>query len=220
MQANTQQPIRVLLVDDHAVVRTGIRQFLETTADIDVVAEAKDGRGAQMLLIQHQPDIAVLDLQLPDMSGVELARWLRNHYPAIGILVVTAYDEDPYVTAALNAGADGYMLKTASPAELIDAVRAVHTGRAALDLSIARKVMRLSGATSAEGPGYKPLTDREIEVLVLVAAGQTNKIIGRNLSISSRTVQSHLAGIYTKLDVNTRTEAVTKAVSLGWITLD
>ena len=153
MQANTQQPIRVLLVDDHAVVRTGIRQFWKRQPTSTSSLKPKTDAVHRCCSSNISPISPYLDLQLPDMSGVELARWLRNHYPAIGILVVTAYDEDPYVTAALNAGADGYMLKTASPAELIDAVRAVHTGRAALDLSIARKVMRLSGATSAEGPG-------------------------------------------------------------------
>jgi DNA-binding NarL/FixJ family response regulator len=149
-----------------------------------------------------------------------LTRWLRENHDTIRILIVTAHDENPYVTAALKAGADGYMLKTASPAELIGAVRAVYAGKSALDFSVTRKILQSNSASNLGEIGHEQLTERESEVLSLVAAGQTNKIIGQNLSISSRTVQSHLASIYTKLDVNTRTEAVTKAVSLGWITLD
>jgi DNA-binding NarL/FixJ family response regulator len=213
-------PIRVVLVDDHAVVRAGIRQFLETASDITVVAEADDGHSAQTLLAQFKPDVAVLDLQLPDISGVELTRWLRENHDTIRILIVTAHDENPYVTAALKAGADGYMLKTASPAELIGAVRAVYAGKSALDFSVARKILQSSRTSGMNDNDQEQLTEREAEVLALAAEGQTNKIIGQNLSISSRTVQSHLASIYTKLDVNTRTEAVTKAVSLGWMTLD
>jgi DNA-binding NarL/FixJ family response regulator len=212
------QTIRVLLVDDHAVVRAGIRQFLETASDIVVVAETDSGRSAQALLAQHQPDVAVLDLQLPDINGVELTRWLHSHYATIGILIVTAFDDDPYVTAALQAGADGYMLKTASPALLIEAVHKVHAGKSALDLSIAKRIAQR--ALDGNDTGAERLTDREREVLSLVAVGQTNKDIGRKLAISSRTVQGHLANIYTKLDVNTRTEAVTKAVTLGWIAID
>jgi DNA-binding NarL/FixJ family response regulator len=119
--------IRVLLADDHAVVRAGIRQFLEHAGDIQVVAEAGDGDAARALIAQHRPEVAVLDIQMPKASGIEVTRWLRTTYRDVGVLVLTAYDDDPYVLAVLQAGANGYVLKTAAPHEIIRAVRDVHT---------------------------------------------------------------------------------------------
>ena len=212
-------PIRIVLADDHAVVRAGIRQFLEQAADIKVVAEADDGQIARSLIAQHQPDVAVLDIQMPQASGIDVTRWLRQHQPQVGILILTAYDDDPYVTAVLQAGANGYVLKTASPAAIIQAVRDVHEGKSALDPLIAQKLIaQLTSA--AQPPAAEPLTEREEEVLALVGKGHTNKAIGVQLGISDRTVQGHLARIYSKLDVNSRTEAVTRAIALGWLTVD
>jgi len=212
-------PIRVLLADDHAVVRAGIRQFLEHAPDIHVVAEAGDGAAARALIAQHQPDVAVLDIQMPAASGIEVTRWLRDAYPHIGILVLTAYDDDPYVKAVVQAGANGYVLKTASPSEIIQAVRDVHEGRSALDPTITRKLMSHIAARHDQAQ-VEPLTGREMEVLRLAAQGDTNKAIGLQLGISDRTVQGHLAKIYAKLEVNSRTEAVMRAVSLGWLDPD
>lgn len=209
-------PIRVLLADDHAVVRAGIRQFLEHASDITVVAEAGDGVSAQTLLAQHQPDVAVLDIQMPRASGIEITRWLRSEHPTIGVLVLTAYDDDPYVKAVVEAGANGYVLKTASPAEIIQAVRDVHAGKSVLDPTIAHKLLQQL-ASRRQQPQVESLTDREMEVLELTAQGYTNKAIGLQLEISDRTVQGHLAKIYGKLDVSSRTEAVMRAVSLGWL---
>ena len=118
-------PIRVLLADDHAIVRAGIRQFLERAGDIQVVAEADDGEMAKNLIQQKQPDVAVLDIQMPKSSGIEVTRWVRSNMPGVGVLILTAFDDDPYVLAVLQAGANGYVLKTASPADLIKAVRDV-----------------------------------------------------------------------------------------------
>src|SRR4030042_4544020 len=112
------ESIRVLLADDHAIVRAGIRQFLERAGDIQVVAEADDGEMAQNLILQYQPDVAVLDIQMPKISGIDVTRWVRANYPKVGVLILTAYDDDPYVLAVLKAGANGYVLKTASPADL------------------------------------------------------------------------------------------------------
>lgn len=209
-------PIRVLLADDHAVVRAGIRQFLEHAPDITVVAEADDGATAQTLIAQHQPDVAVLDIQMPQASGIEVTRWIRAQHPGVGVLVLTAYDDDPYVKAVVQAGANGYVLKTASPPEIIQAVRDVYAGKSALDPTIAHKLLQqLAG--HRQQPQVEPLTDREMEVLQLTAQGYTNKAIGLQLEISDRTVQGHLAKIYGKLDVNSRTEAVMRAVALGWL---
>jgi DNA-binding NarL/FixJ family response regulator len=209
-------PIRVLLADDHAIVRAGIRQFLEKAGDIQVVAEADDGDSAKLLIQQKQPDVAVLDIQMPKSSGIDVTRWLRANIPTVGVLILTAFDDDPYVLAVIQAGANGYVLKTASPADLIQAVRDVHAGKSVLDAGVTQKLLsQLShpnGASQVEA-----LTSREMEVLELVAKGFTNKAIGMQLGISDRTVQGHLAHIFNKLQAGSRTEAVMRAVSLGWI---
>jgi DNA-binding NarL/FixJ family response regulator len=210
--------IQVILADDHAVVRAGIRQFLEHAPDIHVVAEADDGEMACSLIAQHKPDVAVLDIQMPQASGIEVTRWIRANYREIGVLVLTAYDDDPYVMAVLQAGANGYVLKTASPAEIVQAVRDVNEGKSALDPVIAQKLMRhVSGQRPSQKVEYEALTDRELEVLTLTGKGYTNKAIGIQLGISDRTVQGHLAKTYSKLQAGSRTEAVMRAVSLGLI---
>jgi DNA-binding NarL/FixJ family response regulator len=209
-------PIGVLLADDHAIVRAGIRQYLERAGDIRVVAEADDGEMAQSLISQYLPDVAVLDIQMPKASGIEVTRWVRANFPSIGVLILTAYDDDPYVLAVLQAGANGYVLKTASPADLIQAVRNVYAGKSVLDPAITRKLLaQLS--QPREALQVEQLTERELEVLALTAKGYTNKAIGVQLGISDRTVQGHLAHIFNKLQAGSRTEAVMRAVSLGWI---
>jgi DNA-binding NarL/FixJ family response regulator len=209
-------PIRVLLADDHAVVRAGIRQFLEHASDIIVVAEADDGEMALELIAQHKPDVAVVDIQMPKATGIEVTRWVRANHRDVGVLVLTAYDDDPYVMAVLQAGANGYVLKTASPASIVQAIRDVHEGKSALDPAVTRRLMaQIAGRAASTMPVYEELTERELEVLSLAGKGYTNKAIGVQLGISDRTVQGHLAKTYQKLDANSRTEAVMKAVSLG-----
>ena len=215
----TSSPIRVLLADDHAVVRAGIRLFLDQADDIEVIAEAGDGLAAQRMIEESQPDVAVLDIQMPRATGIEVTRWVRAHHPQVGVLVLTAYDDDPYVMAVLQAGANGYVLKTASPSEIIRAVRDVYAGNSALDPTILRKMMsHVTGETNSLP--VEKLTHREAEVLALVAKGFTNKAIGVQLGISDRTVQGHLAHVFSKLRASSRTEAVMRAVSLGWLSLD
>lgn len=209
--------IQVLLADDHAVVRAGIRQFLEQAPDIVVFAEADDGEMAKALIAKRQPDVAVLDIQMPKASGIEVTRWIRANYPEIGVLVLTAYDEDPYVMAVLQAGANGYVLKTAAPTDMVQAVRDVYEGKSVLDPAIAHKLIYFMSGQRPSTPDYEPLTDRELEVLALAGKGFTNKAIGLQLGISDRTVQGHLAKTYGKLQANSRTEAVMRAVSLGLI---
>ena len=214
--------IRILLADDHAVVRKGIRRFLEEAGDIEVVAEAGDGAEALRLVEAHQPDVAVLDIRMPEVTGVEATRRIKERFPQVRVLVLTAYDDDPYVFALLQAGADGYVLKTASGDELVHAVRAVHQGGTALSPEIASKVVRQATSRRPEGAAdqVEPLTSRELEVLRLAARGLTNRAIGHKLGISHRTVQGHLANIYGKLGVSSRTEAVTEALRLGWIVIE
>ncbi len=212
--------IRVILADDHAVVRKGIREFLEEAGDIQVVAEAADGDEALALIRTHRPDVAVLDIQMPGRSGIEVTRQVRAEGLPVGVLILTAYDDDPYVMATLQAGANGYVLKTAEADDLVRDVRAVYEGQSALDPRIVRKLMsQLAGAAKTELP-VEPLTPREQDVLLLAARGYTNKAIGVQLHISDRTVQGHLANIFAKLGASNRTEAVMRAVRLGWVTVD
>ena len=215
----TKKTIRVLLADDHAVVRAGIRQFLEQADDITVIAEADDGNAAKKLIEQYQPDVAVLDIQMPEASGIEVTRWIRANQREVGVLILTAYDDDPYVMAVLQAGANGYVLKTASPRDIIQAVKDVYAGNSALDPSIVQKMMAQVASGTKPSPVEK-LTERETEVLKAVAQGYTNKAIGVQLGISDRTVQGHLAHIFNKLQAGSRTEAVMRAVSLGWLPAD
>lgn len=208
--------IRVVLADDHAVVRKGIREFLAEPGDIDVLAEAGDGDEAVRLIDLHRPDVAVLDIQMPRRTGIDVCRHVRAQHWPIGILILTAYDDTPYVLAVLQAGANGYVLKTADADDIIQAVRDVHEGKSVLDPTIARKLMTQLAGQSIDKP-IESLTPREMDVLKLAAHGYTNKAIGAQLNVSDRTVQGHLANIFGKLHVTTRTEAVMRAVALGWL---
>jgi DNA-binding NarL/FixJ family response regulator len=216
------EQIRVLLADDHVLVRQGIRQFLEDEGDMDVVAEANDGAEALGLIEQYQPDVAVLDIRMPEVTGVEATRRIKAQFPQVRVLILTAYDDDPYVFALLQAGADGYVLKTASADELVRAVRTVHAGQSALSPEVASKVIQqmTRGAPAGATGQVESLTERELDVLRLAARGMTNRAIGNNLGISHRTVQGHLANVYGKLGVNSRTEAVTEALRRGWIVVE
>ncbi|MGC8781845.1 MAG: response regulator [Anaerolineae bacterium] len=222
MPVTASEPIRVLLADDHAVVRKGIREFLEEDGGVAVVAEAADGAEAVRLAGELQPAVAVLDVQMPGVSGIEATRQIKAAHPEIRVLILTAYDEDPYVFALLRAGADGYILKNADPDDLVHAVKAVAAGGKVLAPDIAAKVIAqvTSGKPAAAAGQVEPLTERELEVLRLAAQGLTNKAIAAELGLSDRTVQGHLANIYGKLAVASRTEAVTKALKLGWLVLD
>ncbi len=217
--ARAKAKIRVVLADDHHMVRAGIRQLLEAAGDIEVIGEAGDGEQVQSMIRERAPDVAVLDIQMPKASGIEVTRWVRAQQPKVGVLILTAYDDDPYVMAVLQAGANGYVLKTAQPEELVQAVRDVNEGKSALDPAITHKLMSNLFKASRDA-AVEELTDREHDVLRLAAKGYTNKAIGVQLAISDRTVQGHLAHIFAKLQATSRTEAVMRAVALGWIPQD
>lgn len=207
--------IRVLLADDHGVVRRGIREFLEEEGDIIVIAEAEDGLQAVVLAQQHQPDVVMLDIKMPNCNGIEAARKIRTLMGrTVGVLILTAYDDDPYVLAALEVGANGYVMKSADADDIIQAVRDVNEGKQVLDPAVAGTVDTLHAVSEATD-----LSERELSVLAWTAHGLTNKAIAYQLKISPRTVQGHLSNIYTKLGVASRTEAVTKAVQLGLISI-
>jgi DNA-binding NarL/FixJ family response regulator len=211
--------IRVILADDHAVVRKGIRDFLEGPDEITVVAEAANGDEALAFIREYLPDVAVLDIQMPGRTGLEVTRAVRMERLPVGVLILTAYDDDPFVMTALRSGANGYVLKTAEPEEIVAAVHAVHEGQSALDPALLQKVMAyISGAPLPAN--IESLSAREIEVLRLAARGFTNKAIGVQLGISDRTVQGHLTNIFGKLDVASRTEAVTRAIQLGLVSVE
>jgi DNA-binding NarL/FixJ family response regulator len=211
--------IRAILVDDHAVVRAGIRQFLEQFGEIKIIAEAEDGLEACKLIENLHPDVAVLDIQMPKMNGIEVTQWIRSRNLAVGILILTAYDDTPYIKAILRAGANGYVLKTADPNEIINSVRDVFNGKLVLDSTLSKKFIGMLTPQKDELP-IKSLTRRELDVLELVGKGLTNKSIGIQLSISDRTVQNHLAHIFSKLQAGSRTDAVMRGIKRGLITVD
>jgi DNA-binding NarL/FixJ family response regulator len=215
-------PIRILLVEDHKIVREGTCQLLEQAPDLTVIGEAADGGEAVRLATELSPDVVVMDVRLPVLNGIEATRVIKDQHPNMPILILSAYDDDRYVFPLLDAGANGYVLKTTSWAELAQAIRTVQAGKTALDPHIAHKVVeRLTQRQRYQGEGMaKALTEREIEVLQTVARGKGNREIGEALSISPHTVQVHVRNIFGKLGVNSRIEAVAYAVRQGWITLE
>lgn len=205
--------MRVLLAEDHKIVRQGTRLYLESM-NVEVVGEATNGREAVELTRQLQPDVVVMDIHLPELTGVEATRRIRHESQETGILVLTAYDEPAYVHALLDAGADGFILKTAELSELYAALCEVAQGHKAYDAETLARAEQHRARMPAQIEG---LTDREIEVLAQARHGLTNKEIGKILFISDRTVQGHLKNIYQKLGVTTRTEAVALALQHGLI---
>jgi len=214
--------ITILLVEDHKIVREGTRQLLEQSADMQVVGEAEDGLEAVRLAAEIQPDVVVMDVRLPRLNGIEATRAITARFPKIRILILSAYDDDSYVFQLLDAGASGYLLKTSSGAELIQAIKLVHAGQTALSPRISAKIVNRLGGRQAYRTGNMPegLTEREMDVLRAAALGQSNKMIAAKLGISAQTVQVHLRNIFGKLEVGSRSEAVAHAIQYGWITLE
>lgn len=207
--------MRVLLAEDHKIVRQGTRLFLESMG-MEIVGEATTGVEAVNLARELLPDVVVMDIHMPELTGIEATRRIRHENEEIRVLVLTAYDEPAYIHALLEAGADGFVLKTAEFSELYQALQEVAVGRSAFDAILLEKAANYQDATA---PLVEGLTDRETEILSHAARGLTNKQIGGQLFISDRTVQGHLQNIYQKLGVGTRTEAVTAGLSRGIIIL-
>jgi DNA-binding NarL/FixJ family response regulator len=205
------RPIRVLLVDDHAVVRRGLRGFLELLDDLEVVGEAGNGREGVEAARRLEPDVVVMDLLMPEMDGIEATAEIKRTQPGVEVVALTSFIEEAKVTAALEAGATGYLLKDAEADEVADAIRAAHAGEVRLDPQVARLLAeRLRARPAAEEP--EPLTDREREVLALVAHGRSNKEIAVDLGITERTARTHVSNILGKLGLASRTQAALWAV--------
>lgn len=216
------EPIRILLADDHIMVREGTKRILERETDLEIVGQADDGREAVELVRSREPDLAIIDISMPVMNGIEATKEIKRIAPQTAILILTAYDDDEYVFAILEAGAAGYLLKNARGSELIEAVRSVHAGDSVLHPAIAKKVLhKMSRERSPQKEsGADLLTDRELEVLQHAAQGLSNREIAEDLVISPRTVQSHMANIFDKLQVGSRTEAVIVALRREIVSLD
>ena len=216
--------IRVIIAEDHAVVREGTRQIIERQEDIEVVGEAANGAEAVALVERVNPDVAIVDISMPVMSGIEATEKIKATHPGTAVLILTADDDDQYIFALLGAGAAGYLLKDVPAAEVVRAIRSVHAGEPVLHPAIARKVL---ARFATERQGERPvssddglLTKRERDVLRLAACGMSNARIADRLSVSIRTVQAHLTHIFDKLGVGSRTQAVIAGLRRGLIDLE
>lgn len=215
----TTSPIRILIVDDHAIVREGLRAMLEAKLGFEVVGEAAAGEEAVELNKTLSPDVILMDLVMPGMGGIAAIREIKRQTPAARILVLSSFSDDMQIVESLRAGAQGYMLKASMPADLIDAIRAVYTGQAAINPSVASKLIRSLSQVNAEPEPQDLLTEREIEILKLVAEGLSNQDIGERGQISERTVGTHISNMLTKLNLENRTQLALFALRHGLASL-
>jgi len=208
------EKIKVLLVDDHDLLRQGMKTMLETEPDIEVVGEANDGSGVLALCEECYPDVVLIDVVMPNKDGIEATSEIKESYPHIGVVVLSGHDEQQFIFDALKAGASGYLLKTAALDEVIATVKSVAKGQAKIDPEVASRVLtEFQSYQKAEvSEVYQPLTPREREILQLMSEGLPNKTIAARLSISERTVTTHVANIYAKLQVNNRVSAIQEAM--------
>jgi len=206
------RPIRVLLADDHAIVRNGVAQILNEARGICVVAQAEDGEEAVEKFASHRPDVALIDLRMPKIEGPHVVERIRGQFPGAVVVILTTYDTDHDIELALRAGAKAYLVKDVSPQELVNCVRAVHAGRAWVSPSVAAKLV--AHMTNVR------LTARELAVLRLLAAGKSNREIADALRISDGTVKIHVTHLFTKLDVKSRTEAIAIATRRGLVRME
>ena len=215
-------PIRVLVVDDHAVVREGLRTFLELQEGIEVAGEAGDGSEGVAAAERLRPDVVLMDLVMPRLDGVGAMRELRSRVPGVRVIVLTSFADDDTVLPAVRAGAAGYLLKDVQPPELVGAIRTVHAGEALLAPAVATMLVEQLAAEDGDGGAARDehLTPREGEVLALLARGLANKVIARDLGVSERTVKTHVSNILAKLNLTDRTQAAVYAVRHGIVPKD
>jgi two-component system, NarL family, response regulator YdfI len=210
-------PIRVMITDDHLIIREGLRLILETAENIEVVGEAVDGEECLRLVSKLRPQVILMDLQMPRMDGITAIEYLRRDQPEIAIVILTTYNEDDLMLRGLRAGARGYLLKDSSRETLLDAIQAAAKGEALLKPEILARVLALQSApkTASKSQAVSPLTERELEVLQAAACGERNKEIAYKLNITERTVKAHLASIFQKFSVDSRAAAVAVAAQKG-----
>lgn len=207
--------IRVVVADDHPIVRSGIVALLQDADDIEVVGQASDGQTAVEVALAEHPDVVLMDLRMPDLDGDAATAEILAVEPGVRVLILTTYESDDQILAAIEAGATGYLLKAAPESEILAGVRATARGETALAPSAAAALVRRATGASVAAPAGPTLTPRELEVLRLVAQGNSNPAIGRTLFLSEATVKTHLGHVFEKLGVNDRTRAVTRAMELG-----
>jgi len=215
--------IRILIADDHTVLREGMRNLLEQEKDFEVVGEASDGEEAVKLGSELKPDVIIMDIVMPKLSGIEATRLIKQAIPSTAVLILTAYSDIRYILGLLEAGACGYLLKSARGSEIVGAIRAVRSGESVLDPVVTRKLLqRVVGLAQGSGKGSTSgqLTSRETEILRLAARGMSNKDIANELFLSLRTVKAHLTNIFNKMGCGCRTDAIIKGLREGYITLD
>ena len=213
MTEGPQQKIRIVVVDDHPVVRQGLVAILSYEQDLQVVGEAADGQEAVRVILEQKPAVVLLDLRLPILSGIEVMKQVRPREPQCKFLVLTTYDTDSYIVPALSAGAQGYLLKDASPDELVRAIHLMQAGGSPLEPGIAAKLLE----SMSESKDTEELSPRELEVLQLLVAGTSNKAIASQIHLSENTVKSHISHIFDKLNVQSRAEAVAVALQRGLV---
>lgn len=215
--------IRILIADDHAVLREGMRTLLEKEKDFEVIGEACDGEEAVRLATDLKPDVVVMDIVMPKLSGIEATRLIKQASPSSAVLILTAYSDIRYILGLLEAGACGYLLKSARGSEVVGAIRAVRSGDSVLDPVVTRKLLQRVVSPmgrSGESQTSGQLTNRETEILRLAAKGMSNKDIAETLFLSLRTVKAHLTNIFNKMGCGSRTDAIIKGLREGYITLD
>jgi len=215
--------IKIIIADDHPLIRQGIRTLLEREPDFDIVAEASDGEEAVKLTSEYNPDVILMDVGMPKLSGLEATRMIKTEHPDICVLVLTIHDDERYIIGFLKAGASGYLLKTAYGEELVHSIRALRAGTMVMHPTVAERLLSCFDSqqlSKVKLDGVEQLTIREVEVLRLAARGMGNNEIAHELNIGVRTIKGYLVNIYAKLGVNSRTEAVVCALQQGWIALD
>ena len=219
---DAKDKIKVLIVDDHKVVRQGLRTFLELQEDVCVVGEAEDGQSAVEMVRQLSPNVVLMDLVMPHLDGISATRQVKSLGPDIKVIALTSFTEDDKVFPAIQAGASGYLLKDVSPDDLVDAIRAAYRGEARLHPDIARKLMEqvAQRADAAREPLTEDITERERDVVRLVAQGRSNQEIARELVISEKTVKTHVSNILGKLQLQDRTQLAIYAIKKGLVKLD
>lgn len=220
MPEETGEETRILIADDHHMVRQGIRQLLEHENDFEVVGETDNGLDAVRLARELNPDIIIMEARMPKLSGVEATRQLKLEHPQAAILILTDSEDDEYIAGLIGAGAAGYMLKSAHGEELTQAIRLVRAGQFVSHPMVAQKLYRRATRRPLAVTSTEHLTHREMEVLKLVARGMNNRDIANELGVGLRTVKSHLETIFSKMGVNSRTEAVLEAMKHGWVILE